>query len=65
MILAESAVEAAGEVVLTPAGGAMMALCVGLVLGLNVFCLTRILRSPRPSEHHHAPQETDTRDLDT
>jgi len=30
---------------LTPAGLVMMLLCVGLVLGLNAFCLMRVLRS--------------------
>lgn len=38
------------EVTLTAGGAVMMTICVGLVLGLNIFCLTRILRPVRPTE---------------
>jgi hypothetical protein len=62
VILAQAASE---QVSLSFAGAVMMTLCVGLVLGLNIFCLTRILRPAKPSQHHHAPQEIDTHDLDT
>lgn len=52
-------------VTLTMAGAIMMIGCVTLVLGLNIFCLLRILRPSRPSEHHQGPWEVDTRDVDT
>ena len=55
----------AANVTLTTGGAVMMILCVGLVLGLNVFCLSRILRPANPSAHHHAPQETNTHDRET
>lgn len=48
-----------GEVTLTVAGGIIMAISVGLVLGLTVFCFWRILREPAPSGHHHAPLDID------
>ncbi len=49
---------------LTAAGWTVMIGCVGLVCGLAAFCFYRILREPRPSEHHHAPLEIDTGDTD-
>ena len=49
---------------LTPAGIMIMLFSVTLVCGLNVFCLYRILREPKPSEHHHAPLDIDTGDAD-
>ncbi len=55
---------AAGEGGLTPAGIVIMTASVLLVLGLMVFCMTRILRETRPEEHHHAPLDIDTHDLD-
>ena len=60
-ILAQAAGE---EITLTAAGAVMMILCVGLVLGLNVFCLVRLLRQPRPSKHEHALLDIDTHDTD-
>jgi len=55
--------EAEGAVTLTTAGAVLMTLSVGLVLGLNVFCMTRILCEKRPQKHQHAPLEVDvTRD---
>lgn len=62
MIPAQAAVDQVG---LTVAGATMMTLCVALVLGLNIFCMVRILRPPRRSAHHHAPAEIDTGDQDT
>ena len=49
---------------LTPGGWVVMLGCVGLVIGLMVFCFHRILREPRPSEHHHAPLDINTHDSD-
>ncbi len=50
---------------LTTGGWVMMIGCIPLVCGLCVFCLYRLMREPRPSEHHHAPLEIDTHDLDS
>lgn len=50
---------------LSPGGWTMMLLCIGSVCALSAFCLYRILREPRPSEHHHAPLDIDTGDTDT
>jgi len=61
MILAQAGDE---EVTLTAAGGMIMTVSVLLVLGLCAFCFWRILREPTPSEHHHAPLDIDTQDLD-
>ncbi|MCK4342087.1 MAG: hypothetical protein KAY37_10235 [Phycisphaerae bacterium] len=47
MLLAETADE---NVTLTTGGMVMMVFCVTLVLGLNIFCLTRILRPSDPSD---------------
>jgi hypothetical protein len=53
------------ETVQLTVGGAMiMTVSVLLVLGLNVFCLTRILRD-QDSRRHHAPLDIDTRDRET
>jgi len=60
--LAQATEEAVG---LTAAGTAIMAVSVLLVLGLNVFCMFRILVERRPAESLHAPQETNTGDTDT
>ena len=49
---------------LNTAGWTVMIGCIGLVCGLVVFCFSRILREPKPSEHHHAPLDIDTRDGD-
>ena len=49
---------------LTVTGTIIMTASVLLVLGLMVFCMTRILRETRPEEHHHAPLDIDTHDLD-
>ncbi len=50
---------------LTPAGTVIMTLSILGVLGLCAFCMNKILREKRPSEHHHAPLEIDTRDTDS
>ncbi len=49
---------------LNAAGAVMMFGCISLVCGLLIFCYWRILREPRPSEHHHAPLDIDTHDTD-
>ena len=49
---------------LSIAGVMLMTICVGLVLSLCAFCFWRILREPRPAEHHHAPLDINTRDAD-
>ena len=49
---------------LSAVGATIMTLSVLLVLGLCAFCFWRILREAAPSEHHHAPLDIDTRDLD-
>lgn len=50
-------------VTLTATGAVIMAISVVLVLGLTAFCFWRILREPSPSEHHHAPLDVDTKDV--
>lgn len=49
---------------LTTGGWVMMVGCISLVCGLCAFCFYRLMRDPRPSDHHHAPLEIDTKDLD-
>ncbi len=61
-IIAQAADE---PVTLTIAGAVIMTLSIGLVLTLLVFCMCRILREPAPDEHHHAPLNIDTHDLDS
>ena len=48
---------------LSPAGWVLMVGCVGIVCTLLGYCYWRVLREPRPSEHHHAPLDIDTGDL--
>jgi hypothetical protein len=60
--LAQAAV-LAQEVRLTAEGAIIMIGCIVLVLGLSAFCMSRILREPRPEEHHHAPLDIDTHDM--
>jgi heme/copper-type cytochrome/quinol oxidase subunit 2 len=57
-----SATVLAQEVTLTIQGAVIMVLCVSLVLGLTIFCMSRILGEQRPQEHHHAPLDIDTHD---
>jgi heme/copper-type cytochrome/quinol oxidase subunit 2 len=64
MVLASILAQAADESVrLTVGGAVIMTGGIVLVMGLLIFCLTRILREPHPAEHHHAPLETETDDL--
>jgi hypothetical protein len=50
---------------MNPAGWLLMILSCGFVLTLVVFCYWRVLRTPKPAEHMHAPLEIDTHDADT
>ena len=65
-VLAISLAQAATQpdVTLSVAGAAIMIVSVGLVLGLNVFCMLRILRAPGGADRHHVPLDIDTRDTD-
>jgi hypothetical protein len=49
---------------LNTGGWAMMVLSISVVLALSTFCMYRMFRGPQPSQHHHAPLEIDTHDLD-
>ncbi len=55
----------AGEVVMTPAGWAIMIVSLTSVLLLNVFCFYRVLSLPPEAAEGHlkAPLEIDTGDL--
>ncbi len=65
-VLATILAQTAGaEDTLTVGGAVIMTLSVVLVVGLNVFCMSRILREQKPSEHHHAPLDIDTHDADS
>lgn len=47
---------------MTKAGWAFMLVsCLG-VLSLTAFCFYRVLRTPRATEHMHAPLDIDTHD---
>jgi hypothetical protein len=48
---------------LSTAGWIVMVGCITLVCSLASFCYYHVLREPRPSEHHHAPLDIDTKDL--
>lgn len=61
LILGQAATE---EVTLTTAGTVIMTLSVFLVLGLMIFCMSRILREERPAKHHHLPLDMDTEDIE-
>ena len=37
---------------------------VGFVVALTVFCFARVLRTPAPGEHMHAPLDIDTHDTE-
>ena len=46
-------------------GGIIIMVCsISLVLALSGFCMAKILGEQKPTEHHHAPLEIDTHDLD-
>lgn len=55
---------AESAVTLEPAGMVVMAVSILLVVGLTLFCVLRILREPTPAEHHHAPLDIDTHDVE-
>ncbi len=61
-LLAMLAQAATDDVGLTVGGTVVMTCSIVLVLGLLIFCMTRILREKRPTEHHHAPLDIDTHD---
>jgi len=46
----------------TTAGWVLMLCSVGFVLTLTVYCFYRVLRTPTPREHMHAPLDIDTKD---
>ena len=50
---------------MTAAGWILMLASCGAVLGLVVFCYSRVLRTPASTEHMHAPLDIDTHDADT
>lgn len=50
---------------MTWAGWTLMLMSCGVVLSLMTFCYWRVLRTPRPDEHMHAPLEIDTHDAET
>ncbi len=49
---------------LTISGTIVMLVTVGLVCALCAFCFWKILTEPEPSEHHHAPLDIDTHDVE-
>jgi len=49
---------------MTLAGWLLMTSSVGFVVGLSIFCFTRVLRSSAPGEHLHAPLDIDTHEKD-
>jgi len=52
------------ELTLTAGGALIMTVSVLIVLALMGFCFWRLLREPRPSEHHRAPLDIETGDRD-
>lgn len=49
---------------MTVAGWILMCSSVGFVLALTVFCFYRVMRTPAPKEHMHAPLDIDTHERD-
>ncbi len=49
---------------LNASGWVMLIGCIGLVLSLCTFCFWKIMTEEKPSEHHHAPLDIDTHDLE-
>ena len=49
---------------LSVGGVIVMSASIAMVLGLSAFCIVRILAEKKPSDHHHAPLDIDTKDLD-
>ena len=50
---------------MTVGGWILMLVSCGFVLTLLVFCYWRVLRTPAPTQHMHAPLDIDTHDADT
>lgn len=50
---------------MTTAGWIMMIVSIGLVVWLNYYCLSRVLRTPRSEKHMRAPLDIDTHDKNT
>ncbi len=48
---------------LTAGGVIVMTASIAFVLGLVTFCVWRILREEHPEQHHHAPLDIDTNDV--
>jgi hypothetical protein len=61
-LLAQAEAEPVG---LTLGGAVIMGLSTVLVLGLLIFCMSRVLRESRPEDPYHSPLDADPRDLDT
>ena len=61
-MLGQAGAESTG---LTTAGTIVMVASIGLVLALAGFCMVRLLGESKPEQHHHAPLDIDTEDLDT
>lgn len=47
---------------MTGAGWLLMLSSVGFVVALNVYCFWRVLTTPAPKEHLHAPLDIETRE---
>ncbi|MEQ8762677.1 MAG: hypothetical protein RL885_02035 [Planctomycetota bacterium] len=45
-------------------GIAMMAISFTLVIGLVIFCITKVMSESKPTEHVHGPLDIDTKDTD-
>jgi hypothetical protein len=45
---------------MTVAGWCLMIVSVGFVLALTAYCFYRVLKTPAPEEHLHAPLDIDT-----
>ena len=50
---------------MTFAGWVFMILSLGFVLGLVVFCFSKVLRKPSAANHMHSPIDIDTHDVGT
>ncbi len=49
---------------LSTGGWIMLIGCIGMVLSLCAFCFWKIMTESKPSEHHHAPLDIDTHDVE-
>ena len=61
LVLGQTASDQPG---LTVGGIIIMACSILMVLALSAFCMAKILGEQKPTEHHHAPLDIDTHDLD-